>query len=249
MKILMLDIESAPINAYVWGLFDERINTDQIIDTSSVLCYAAKWYGKREVLFDSVQKSGKAKMLKSVHDLMSEADIVVTYNGERYDIPVLNREFLIAKMPPPAPYKSVDLFRTVRRKFRFASNKMDHVNDMLGLPKKIRHRGFKLWVDCMNGDEKAWREMERYNRRDVTALEAQYKRVLPWISNHPNVAMYQQRPEACTRCGSTHMQYRGTQLSKSQLYRRYQCQSCGGWDHEATGTLDAKTRAKIRRPI
>jgi len=184
MKILLLDIETSPNTAYVWGLFNENIPLARLIDSSEVLCWSAKWYGDTEIMFSSVLQSSRKKLLKGIHSLLSDADAVVTYNGNRFDLPVLNKEFFMEGMSPPAPYKRIDLYQTVKQQFRFTSNKLDHVADQLGFGKK-KDTTFQLWVDCMNQDEAAWKSMEEYNRHDVVLLEQLYTKVLPWISNHP----------------------------------------------------------------
>ena len=74
MKILLLDIETSPNSAYVWGLYDQNIGINQMIDSSQVLCYCAKWLGDKEVVFDSIHKSSRKKMLKGIHGLLSQAD-------------------------------------------------------------------------------------------------------------------------------------------------------------------------------
>ncbi len=56
MKILLLDIETSPNLAYVWGLFKQNVAINQIKESGSVLCWAAKWYGSRDVMFDSAHK-------------------------------------------------------------------------------------------------------------------------------------------------------------------------------------------------
>jgi predicted RNA-binding Zn-ribbon protein involved in translation (DUF1610 family) len=78
MKILLLDIETSPNIAYVWGLYDQNIGIHQMIDSSKVLCYAAKWLGDKEVVFDSIHKTNRKKMLKGIHGLINEADGIRT---------------------------------------------------------------------------------------------------------------------------------------------------------------------------
>jgi hypothetical protein len=177
---------------------------------------------------------GRGKMLDKAHELLDEADIVVTYNGKKFDIPTLNKEFLEGGYPPPAPYKQVDLYQTAKRQFRFASNKMDHLARSLGLRTKVRHSGHELWVRCMAGDAKAWAKMERYNKRDVVILDKLYDRMLPWIVNHPNVQMYGDdgETERCPLCGSRHLEKRGYAVSKTFRYQRYHCKACGSWSRE-----------------
>jgi uncharacterized protein YprB with RNaseH-like and TPR domain len=89
-KILLLDIETSPNTAHVWGIWDQNIGLNQLLESSYTLCYAAKWLGKKEVIFDSVNKSSQKKMLQGIHKLLDEADAVIHYNGARFDIPTLN---------------------------------------------------------------------------------------------------------------------------------------------------------------
>jgi hypothetical protein len=238
MKILLLDIESSPNTAHVWGLWQQNVSINQLMESSYVLCYAAKWLGEDEIFFDSVHKSKPKKMLKGIHVLLDEADAVVHYNGTKFDIPTLNKEFILHSYNPPSPYKQIDLLRVVRSNFRFPSNKLDYVSQRLGLGSKQEHEGHDLWVKCMNGDKNAWKRMESYNIQDVVLLENLYHRILPWIKNHPNKNVYDDI-QGCPSCGSSHLQKRGTAVSASGTYQRYQCRSCGSW---AQGT---KTISKM----
>jgi len=54
-KILFLDIESAPSRVYTWGLFNQNIALNQIEEPGYTLCWAAKWFGKKKMLFSSVR--------------------------------------------------------------------------------------------------------------------------------------------------------------------------------------------------
>ncbi len=228
-RILLLDIETAPHRVYAWGLWGQDIHLDQIEAPGYTLCWAAKWLGPRQkMMFASVYAQGRDLMLENIYDLINEADIVVHYNGTKFDMPTLNKEFLIEGWSPPLVYKQVDLLYTARRQFRLASNKLDWVAQSLGLGKKTRHKGMELWRDCMAGDMAAWQVMERYNKRDVVLLEKVYNALLPWITDHPNLALYtgENRP-ACTNCGSLHVIKRGYYYAKTRRYRRWSCADCG----------------------
>lgn len=228
MKILLLDIETSPNLAYVWGIWEQNIRLDQMVTSSTTMCWAAKWHGEKQVMFDSIHKSSEKKMLKGVHKLLDEADAVVHYNGKKFDIPTLNKEFLLNGLSPPAPYKQIDMLQVARGAFRFQSNKLDYVAQQLGLGQKTAHEGFQLWVDCMAKDAGAWKRMEKYNKNDVVLLEKVYNTMLPWIKNHPNKNLYD-GTEACHRCGSKALQRRGVARTIGVTYQRYQCNSCGGW--------------------
>lgn len=240
MKILFLDLETSPNIATVWGLWQQNIAINQLLNTSNVLCWAAAWYGEDEVIFDSVFQSKPKSMIKAIHKLLDEADVVVHYNGARFDIPVLNREFLMHGLPPPAPYQQVDLLKVARNRFRFTSNKLDFVAKQLGIEGKMKHRGHELWLKCMNRDPEAWAEMEEYNIQDVAILEEVYEAFKPWIHNHPNRSVYDGK-EKCTTCGSSHYQHRGTAKTHAGIYQRFQCKDCGSW-FRSTKNLAAKER-------
>jgi DNA polymerase elongation subunit (family B) len=228
MKILLLDIETAPNVAYVWGLFDQNISSSHLQSSSYVLCWSAKWADSKSMMFDSIHKSKPKQMLDGIHRLLDAADVVVHYNGIKFDIPTLNKEFVQAGFRPPSPYKQVDLLRVCRYAFKFESNKLDYVSQALKIGEKVRHEGFELWVKCMAGNDAAWKRMERYNRRDVKLLEMLYRRLIPWITRHPSHGAHEDI-SCCPKCGSEKFQQRGYAVTNVMKYPRYQCQACGGW--------------------
>jgi hypothetical protein len=167
-------------------------------------------------------------MLKQVYRLLSEADAVIHYNGSRFDIPTLNKEFLLYGWTPPAPYQQIDLLKTARKQFRFPSNKLDYIAKSLGLSGKTKHAGHELWVKCMAGDEEAWQTMEQYNRNDVVLLEDVYNKLLPWITAHPSYGLYA-GTDCCPNCGNLSLTKRGFSYTTLGKYQRYHCNHCGTW--------------------
>ena len=94
-KILTLDIETRPALAYVWRMYDENISPAQLVDPGGMICFGAQWLGERKVQFYSDWEHGHKGMVKAAHKLLNEADAVVTYNGDKFDIPKMNGEFLL----------------------------------------------------------------------------------------------------------------------------------------------------------
>lgn len=233
MKILLLDIETAPNVVHVWGLWNQNVGTPQIIASGYVMCWAAKWLGEDDVMFDSIFKSDAKTMLDRIHKLLEEADAVVHYNGTKFDIPTLNKEFVSHGLTPPAPYKQIDLLTVCRNEFRFPSNKLDFIAKQMGLGGKVGHEGHMLWVKCMDHDPVAWQEMEEYNKHDVILLEKVYKRILPWIKGHANHALYRdvatESEQVCPNCGGSHFQRRGYAYTADYKYPRFQCKDCKTW--------------------
>jgi len=229
MKILYLDIETAPTSVWTWSLWPKYISPSDQIEAGYTLCWAAMWEGEREVKY-SRTKDGKEEMLRTIWRLLDDADAVVHYNGTKFDIPILFREFVQLGMEPPSHFHQIDLLKTVRKQFKFNSNKLDYVCKELGLGTKTHHKGMALWYGCMDGREQDWKIMERYNKQDVKLLRKLYKRILPWIHNHPNVGMWVEDPKkpTCTNCGSTNLKLKGKQYNtKAASYTRYKCKTCG----------------------
>lgn len=234
MRTLYIDIESSPNVAHVWGLFRQTVSLSQLQQSTQMICFAAKWKGEKKTQFFSEFHDGRPAMLKAAHDLLSDADVVVTYNGKSYDVPNLNREFVLEGLLPPAPYIHVDLLQTVRRKFRFTSTKLAHVTKELGLDTKVSHMGHSLWVQCMAGLPAAWALMKRYNKQDVVILEQLHNRLLPWVVGSPNVRLLvgELTGEECPRCAGE-LRKEGFAFTSLGKYQRYQCRSCGAWSQDS----------------
>lgn len=187
MKILLLDIETTPMQVYAWGLWDQNISIDQIIKPTEMLCFGARWLDGKKVIFKSVHHDGKQAMLEELHKLMDEADALVGWNSAAFDHKHINREFLENGMQPPSPVKDLDLMSITKSNFQFPSNKLDYVAQALGVGAKVKHSGFSLWIKCMEGDDKAWKEMKKYQIQDVNLLVDLYYHLLPWFVGKGNV--------------------------------------------------------------
>ena len=229
MKVLLLDLETAPNLGHVWGLWQQNVGLPQLIASGYTLCWAAKWYGDKELMFNSIHKTNAESMVSEIYELVNSADAVVHYNGTKFDMPTLNKEFLLHGLTPPAPYKNIDLLGVARRQFRFPSNKLDYIAQALKLGKKTKHVGHELWIGCMNGDEESWKQMEEYNRNDVILLEKLYDKFKPWIRSTANQGLFREDNLCCPACGSTRYQRRGYANTASRRYQRYHCTECGNW--------------------
>jgi len=191
------------------------------------MCFGARWYGQSKVHFKSTHHHGRQAMLDHVWQLLDEADAVLSWNGAGFDTKHINREFIEAGMTPPSPYIELDLMRVAKKNFRWASNKLDHVSQALGVGKKIQHEGFQLWLDCMDGKKSAWKTMKEYQIQDVNLLIELYEKLRPWIDNHPNVNTNPDDLDNCIACGSPNVFRNGVRMTRVGQYHRYQCKDCG----------------------
>lgn len=233
-KILIIDIETSPHMAYVWGKWKQNVGQNQWVKKSHIMSFCAKWLGKPEVVYQESRTEDDSKLVKSMFDLLDEADIVVAHNGQRFDLPRIIGRGVIHGYTPPSPYYIVDTLLVARKELGLESNTLENLCEMLNLPRKMTQRkfvGFSLWTECLAGNEKAWKEMEEYNIQDVIALEALYLKLLPYMKNHPNVVRTEEGEKyACPKCGSENIQWRGYYYTRAGLcYKRFQCMDCGGW--------------------
>jgi hypothetical protein len=229
MKILFLDLETSPNLAYVWGLWDQNIAITQLEASTEVICWGARWLGQEKVMFKSVHHHGKKAMLDELHKVMDEADVLIGWNSAAFDSKHIKREFIENGYLPPSPWIELDLMRVVRSQFKFPSNKLDYVAQKLGVGAKVKHSGFQLWLDCMAGIPKAWKEMKEYQIQDVNLLLDLYDILLPWIKNHPHMGLDNNKPDSCRNCGSTHVLKWGYRYNASTKIQRYKCQECGAY--------------------
>lgn len=231
-KILIFDIETAPMSAFIWKRYKENVSLEQTISESFMLCWSAKWLYEEEVFGDKLtseeaRKEDDFRIVESLYKIISQADIIVAYNGKNFDIPYMNQRFLVYGFNPYTPVQVIDPYETAKTVFRFSSNKMDHIATELGLQNKIK-TDFDLWKGCMIGNETSLSQMLKYNKQDVVVLEEIYCRMMPWIKNHPNISNYFEDKDRCIKCGSENIiklnKYFYTPSGKYELYR---CRRCG----------------------
>lgn len=234
LKILIFDLETAPMQAYVWGRWKQNISLDATISEWFIICWSAKWLYSNEVMGDVLTpeeaiNEDDYRITKSLYELINEADVVVAHNGNRADIPWMNTRFIIHGFNPPKPYFSIDTCLVARKQFNFSSNKLDALATYFGLDNKI-DTSFGLWKDCLKGEEDALEYMLEYNKMDVKILEEVYLKLRPWIKNHPNISNLLSSSHTCPLCGENHLkeikgEYYYTNVNRYKLYR---CAACGG---------------------
>ena len=226
-NILILDIETMYATVHTWSLWAKFISPDNIIEPVTTLCWAAMWDHDRSTMFGRIEDPDG---LDRLYQLIDEADAIVGYNSNGFDMKHLMKDFILAWYHPPAGWMDIDLYTTVRGRFKFQSNKLDYVCKQLGIGGKTKHSGMQLWRDVKAGCPKAWKKMEQYNRRDVKMTKALYHKILPWIKTHPNVAMWITDPAnpTCNKCGSTDLRNKGpAHRTQTRSYKRYKCNGCG----------------------
>lgn len=248
-KILLLDIETAPMDVMVWGTYKQRIPHTNIVNDWFILSWSAKYLYDADVMSDVVTpdeafKRDDCRICKSIWDLMNVSDVIIGHNIDRFDKKKLNTRFFINGLKPPLPYITIDTLTLAQKNFGFSSNRLDYLGRL------IRNRGkidtdFDLWVRCKNGDQDALNEMVAYNKEDVVLLEEVYVELRPWMRSHPNMGLLMDTDKmVCPVCGSYEIELTDKYYTTpANQYRMVRCKDCGSPNRLPKGewsTLDKK---------
>lgn len=248
-KILVLDIETAPMKGFIFNLWKDNVNLDKLISDWYIICWSAKWLFDSEVkgeclTSDEAKLQDDRRIVLALSKLLNKADIVVTHNGKKFDLLKINARMLVHRLSPVKPYQNIDTLEVAKRQFGFTSNKLDYLAGILGVETKMS-TDFQLWADCVDGKQEALDYMFRYNKWDVECLEAVYLRLRPWIRNHPNLALYYESDEPiCPNCGSKHLTPEGFYYTSVNKYQVFRCE-CGATSRMRTSAVDPDQREAI----
>jgi len=235
-KVLIFDIETAPLLGYVWGLWENNVSLNQLYSDWYILSWSAKWLNDPpdKVMYMD-QRNAKniendSRILKDIWKLLDQADVVITQNGKSFDQKRLNARFVLNGFKPPSSYKHIDTKLIASKHFGFTSNKLEYMTDKLCTQyKKLKHEkfyGFELWKECLAGNEEAWNEMEKYNKYDVLSLEELYTKLIPWDSTI-NFNLYDDGDGNECKCGSKDFAKNGFYYTNVGKFQRFKCKGCG----------------------
>ena len=257
-KVLIMDVETAPIIGYVWKMYDNNLSPNMIKQDWHLLSWAAKWLGDppEKTMYMDQRKAKNIeddkRILKGMWKLMDEADILITQNGVSFDTKKLNARFILNGMQPPSHYRNIDTLKIARRNFKFTSNKLEYMTDQLCTKyKKLKHSkysGFELWKECLAGNAEAWDEMEKYNKYDVLSLEELYQKLIPWDGSI-DFNVYNDSEDYVCKCGSTEFKKRGFFYTNTGKFQQYSCKSCGHLSRSSENLLSKSKRKSLRRKV
>lgn len=255
-KVLLIDIETLPLEVFAWGLFDQNVSLEMIKEDWSILSFSAKWLGAPEdeiMYFDTRNEENirnDEKLVRIVHDLMNEADILIHQNGERFDVPKLKARMIKHGLKPPTSFRNIDTMRIMKSTFGFTSNKLAYATEFLCKKyKKLDHSefsGFKLWSECLKRNPAAFASMEKYNKYDVLSLEELFNILAPW-SKGINFQVFNEDLKDRCSCGSTELEERGFVYTNTAKYQRYVCKNCGKESRDSTNLLSKEKRKSLKR--
>ena len=243
-RVLCLDLERIPAWTKplpIWdmkGLTYRRLSPDEIDTWGRTICLAYQWWGGPMQFIAEWQDGGRDGYLRGAKALLEEADVLVGHNSKGFDYPHLKGDLLMSKLGVPPEPKHVDTLLMARQHANWEANHLDTLTKRLGIPAKTDKYRIATAMDAVNGDEKAQRKIERYNRGDVratTGLAKEFRALWP-----VNLGLFSDDPTrpACPSCQKRNLQRRGFSVKAALRYPRYQCTDCGKW-------MTSKTADKV----
>lgn len=228
---LFWDIETSPNIVLSWRTgYKINISHENILQERAIICIAWKWEGEDETHSLHWDKNhDDSKMIAKFLKVAEEADEMVAYFGDSFDMPWLKTRCLFHGFVFP-DFKTIDPLQWIRRKFYFNSNKMDYVSQFLKLGEKLETQ-FDLWKGVMADDPESLKFMVEYNEQDVRLLEKIYAKLSLVMKpkTHRGVS-YHGAKWTCPRCGSTNVKTNKKKISATgTITWGMQCKDDGGY--------------------
>ena len=252
-RILFYDIETTPLQAWVWRCGDQAIRHGQLVrgfDEYNIICIGYAWNDGKpaDCLTWNIKHQDCTQMIEDFDKLVKEADITIGKNSARFDVKHINTQRWLNKLPPFPDWTdcSNDVEQQMRKYFSLPSMSLDYISQKLGLGGK-NDMELQDWVDIVTKKcPVAMNKMVTYCKKDVEDTRAVYDSIKDYIKPKFNMATFL-RDDVCTNCGSHDIVKNGTRNLGKTRYQRYHCNAHGGYagkrsissttDKESTGIL------------
>lgn len=231
-RVLLFDIETRYICFRGWSTGKQYVDQKQIIvgQDQDIICLAYKWLGDPKIhsLDWGLNKQDSSKMIEEFSKVVEQADIVLGYNSDRFDIRHINTQRLLSGKPPIDWPTSDDVFKQIKRLFYLPSYRLDYISKLLTGSGKASVE-FNDWIEIVEKkSRKALDKMIKYNKRDVLKLEEVYNLIKSFLKPKLHVGLFNnQHKFSCPRCGDPRSQSKGARTTLAGKYQRRGCMSCG----------------------
>lgn len=233
-KVLLLDIETAPMLIASWRQWDT--SAVYVVRPTHILMYAFQWLGKKEVVCRSlpdypqyeINRHDDSALCRELREVLHQADIVVAHHGDAFDLPTIRGRMWANGIDQPSPVKQVDT-KKIANNMRLDSRKLDALGKIRGVGRKLPNEGAALWEGVTErGCPKAWAKMVRYCKQDVRLLAEVYPLLRPLAkpSQHPDLTLWEDRP-GCPSCASPRVKKDGFRILRKRRVQQWQCTEDG----------------------
>lgn len=254
-KIISFDLEVSPALGYFYPPTWET-GILKIEERQKLMSFAWQIVGEKKIhslcLADmkGYKKNPRDDKLltEKLHEVMSEADILLGQNSDQFDVKMANYFFIRNDLQSIPPTKYMDTKKIAKRYFRFPNNKLDTLGEELGVGGKTKITQGQIWVDCfLEGDKKAWKLMNKYCENDVRITTEIYLKMRGFMHSHPSLSRITGDWDSCPRCGSFSYRIKAYRTTNTSKYRQYECLECHGFfsDRKAITEKEGDNKPKF----
>ena len=198
LNVLYWDLESSLMGTLTFGLWNQNISGNRITKHSHLL--SNSWAFNDEppqgvrLSPEDVAESNDLLVVVDTIRAIEKAGLIISFNGKKFDVPLLKTRALLHGLPPIKFPPHLDLMQEAKRNFRFPSNSMQNISLYLGEHGKLATSGRNLWERCyhfQNYDDcnDALAQMLEYGLRDIDATRDLHKRLQGWFKSPVNIGL------------------------------------------------------------
>jgi uncharacterized protein YprB with RNaseH-like and TPR domain len=165
LKVACFDIETTGLN----------------MTYGRLLCACFKFNFSPEVVTVDVRHMDDEKeAVARIRELWDEAEIVATWNGKRFDIPIIDALLIYYGMKPLTSGKKMHMdLLYQQRKLRFCGARLDHASKDLQVEYSKFHCPSRAWPKAAGGDEVSYEQIAYHCKLDVLLTEAMWMKLKP----------------------------------------------------------------------
>ncbi len=246
-RILILDIETFPQYQLRWRYWEDGA-AFHTLKPNTVAAIAYRWVGGKKSNVISLNQTPGYKrpgsleafltaettdqwQMEKIWEVVVEADFVVAHYGLGFDRPMMEARLWEHGLGPFPPGNWIDSKKEISKFLRGSGYSMalGNLAEWLDLAKKLETNK-SLWLRCMSGEAKAWREMRSYAAQDVDTLHDLFLSAGPFMRSPVfNMGHWNPGETVCIWCGSSDLEKRGFYYTTASKFQRYLCRNCGHW--------------------
>lgn len=244
-NVLFWDLETSPLQAWVWQCGEQYIRHQQLVKGHSrwgIICLSYAWNdGKApKTLTWNNDTQNCADLIEKFDKIAASADVVIGKNSDRFDCKMMNTLRMLYNLPVNVDWIKYtdDLEKQMRKFFRLPSQSLDYISNELGLGGKVKME-MQDWIDIMEQNDngaKALKKMQFYNRKDVTDTRS----IWNYAEEH-FTPKFISLNGGCKHCGeSVFLTSDGYRQQGKSRYHQYFCTKCSAYAGRARMLANGK---------
>jgi hypothetical protein len=237
---LFYDIETSPLQAWIWRPGKQVVRHGQLVDKFSqynIICITYCWNdGKPAKALDwGYNDQDSSSMIEAFDKIINQADVTIGKNSDSFDVKHINTQRMLHGLPgmPEWSMYTDDLQKQMRKHFYLPSYSLDYFSHMLGFGGKIKME-MADWINIVlktpGKGRKALKKMIEYGKKDVEDTRAIWEHCEKHFTPRLNVSHFSiNKGLACRNCGSMDLKLNGTRYLGNSKYQQFFCNNHNGY--------------------